>query len=343
MRLASRLRLARCAAVGGLLVLTLAATPAMAEPSPADKETARAAMIQGKELASKEDHAGALKEYQTAHAIMRVPTTAMAVARTHVALGHLIEARDAALEVGRMPVKADETEPFAKARERAGELAKELATRIPSVQINIVGLASATPVEVRIDGVPIAQATLGRQRKINPGKHEIIATCAGRGPARISFDIGEKEQKTVPVSFTDSAGPSTPAATLREPAVSPSQAGRGRRIPTITWVAFGVGGAGLIAGSVTGILSLSKASSVKADCTNNLCPASSRDEADTGRSLATASNIGFGVAAAGAAVGIVAWLIAPRPSPSGAPAARLETTRIMPIVGAQSLGVTGWF
>src|SRR5947207_9657736 len=63
-----------CAAF--VLALSLAvASPALAAPSAADRETARALVVEGKQRRDKGDLPGALESFKAADAIMRVPTT----------------------------------------------------------------------------------------------------------------------------------------------------------------------------------------------------------------------------------------------------------------------------
>ena len=72
---------------------------------------------------------------------------------------------------------------------------------------------------------------------------------------------------------------------------------------------FGVAVLGIAAGATTGIMTLTRAGELEEACTGTTCPrdqASRLDETDT---LATVSNISFGVAAAGAVVGAIGLLL----------------------------------
>src|SRR5262245_1107365 len=74
-----------------------------AEPSAADRETARTLVIDGRKKFGAGDYEGARKAFQAAHEIMGVPTTALDLAKALEKLGKLVEARTVALEVARMP------------------------------------------------------------------------------------------------------------------------------------------------------------------------------------------------------------------------------------------------
>src|SRR5271169_6333782 len=81
----------------------LGTTSARAEPSAADRETARTLMQQGRELRAKGDLKEALKRFQAADEIMHVPSTGLEVAKSQVAIGELVEARDTIAAIRRVP------------------------------------------------------------------------------------------------------------------------------------------------------------------------------------------------------------------------------------------------
>ena len=86
------------------------------------------------------------------------------------------------------------------------------------------------------------------------------------------------------------------------------------RVPA--FVAFGVGGAGLVLGAVMGGLALGQAGGVKADAAT-MCPSHptscTSPDLDARKSSVTTkawvSNVGFGLAVAGAATGAVLWVL----------------------------------
>ncbi len=96
------------------------------------------------------DVKGALKSFQAADTIMRVPTTGFELAKTQAA-GLLVEARDTALRVTRMPVQPGEAAPFAEARSNSQQLSDELAERIPTLKIKVTGAADGEDPLVSVD------------------------------------------------------------------------------------------------------------------------------------------------------------------------------------------------
>jgi hypothetical protein len=181
-------RFAAIAASVIMLALALPA-PALAQPSAADRETARTLMKKGDEKFAAKDFAGALKDYQAAHAVMQVPTTGLAVAKAQIERGLLIEARETLLSVGRIPADPYESAPLVRARDEAAKLAQRLSDRIPSITITVEGPASGA--EVQVDGEAVPPAALGAPRKANPGTHVISATASGYATATANVVIKE--------------------------------------------------------------------------------------------------------------------------------------------------------
>jgi hypothetical protein len=89
------------------------------------------------------------------------------------------------------------------------------------------------------------------------------------------------------------------------------------RVPA--YAMFGVAGVGLVVGAVFGGLALAQAGDVKAMCPPNvLCPMG-RDAKSAAETKAWVSNVGFGVAVVGAAVGVALFITS---SPKAAAAVR---------------------
>jgi hypothetical protein len=107
-------------------------------------------------------------------------------------------------------------------------------------------------------------------------------------------------------------------------------------------VAFGVGGAGVIAGAVTGVLALRKVSDAQKGCTApgpdglRHCPMNNQAPAETARKLTTASTATFIVGGVGLAAGVVLAVLRPG---GGAPA----KAGVVVDVGPGSIGVRGRF
>lgn len=208
--------------LGIFLGFLLLAAPiaAHAEPTAADKETARNLMKEGDAKFAAKDFAGALKAYQAAHAIMQVPTTGLPLAKAQIEKGLWVEARDTLLTVSRFPKEANEQPAFAKAREEATQLSQKLIERIPQIVISIEGAQDPSALSVQVDGATVPSAALGTPRKVNPGAHVVTASGPGYKTATANITLSESESEKVALKMVageQKATPPTPGSTPKNP------------------------------------------------------------------------------------------------------------------------------
>ncbi|MEO8875738.1 MAG: hypothetical protein ABI461_09145, partial [Polyangiaceae bacterium] len=196
--------------------------------------------------------------------------------------------------------------------------------------------------------------------KVNPGHHVITAT-AGSAHAKVEVDVKEKDVKGVVVELPTVAAASLVAVTApQQPppssATAPDEHPK-KKFPVLSIVGFGVGVAGVAVGTVTGLMSLSKTSSLKDQCPNNQCPASVYDDPNfqsdksTASTFGTVSTIAFIVGGAGIVVGIVGLVL-----PAGKASAHATTGQstkpanspwispwVAPAAGGGAAGLSGAF
>lgn len=315
------------------------------EATAGDKETARALMDEGDRKVRAGDYQGALDAYIAADKIMRVPTTGIEVGRVQERLGRLLEARDTWLRVARHPARPDEPEPFTLARNEARALAAKVGTRIPSLRVEVQGVAEDVEVAVRIDGTELPPGTHRHPRKVNPGEKLIQASAAGYRPAGEHVRLQEGQNILVELVLEPlppgSVGHRPEGAAPERPPGSDDADGGG--ISPLVWIGFGIGGAGLAVGAITGALSLAKTSELESEhCVNNACPPAVEGDIEDAELLANISNVGFAVGAVGVVLGIVGIALSgseDAESSSGhSTAAALE-----PAIGPGWVGVTGRF
>jgi hypothetical protein len=322
-------------------VAMLVASTARAEPSAADKETARRLMSDGRSKRDAGDLRGALEAFKAADALMDVPTTSLEVARTEIAMGQLVEAHEKLLAIDRIEAAPNEPKPFAEARVAAQSLANEVEARIPTLKIVIVGAAPDAAFRVSVDGAEVPAASLVAPRAVDPGHHVVTASVPGRGPTTVELDVAERDTKEVSLDLsapTDEPSPAAHPAT--EPA--PESSAPSRRLPMLAWVGFGVGAAGLVTGSVTGLLAISSFNSAKSKgCVGNRCPPASYGELDTANTMATVSTVSFVIAGLGAGLGVASIFLVPSSPPE--PSAGTASVRVRPWIGAGSAGLVGTF
>ena len=328
-----------------LLLATLAfGTVASADPSAADKETARGLMSTGRADRTKGDLQGALKAFAGADAIMRVPTTGFEVAKSQEALGLLVEARDTALQVARLPVMPKEPAPFKAARDAAAALGDELLARIPSLTITLKNVPDGTTAAVTIDDAAVPSETLGEPRKLDPG-HHVVTAKAGSAQAKQEIDLAERDTKSVTLELpAQDAAAASEAATSDEPA-EPQERSTTSKVLVIG--GFGLAGVGLVVGSITGAMSLSKTNGIKSspECAGNVCNPSEDGDLSSARTTATVSTVAFVAAGVGVVAGVIGLFVGRSPAEPAkeSPDAPAAAFRIQPTFGLGSLGLRGQF
>jgi len=313
---------------------------AYADPSLSERETARAAMDDGDARRDKNDLRGALKSYLAADAIMNVPTTGIEVARTQAALGQLLEARETLAKVIRNPAKPGEPPAFANARKAAETLNADIGARIPSVTV-VIQNADPNATQLTFDGEVVPPAAAQAARKVNPGKHVVVAKAGGNERTE-EIIVSERESKTLTIDLSKKTV--APPPVVEEP--EPSSPGSGKSTwKIVMWSGFAVGAVGVGIGSVTGIMAFSKTSDVESQCSGGSCPPRVSSDLDSSLSLGTVSTIAFIIGGAGIGVGVLGLVMSNKADSAEAPPAGSAAlrVRVRPEVGPTWAGLSGTF
>jgi hypothetical protein len=341
-----------------LVLSSLVATSAVLVPSLAradessavDAETALQLFKDGKSLREKGELRASLEKFRAAYALVETPLTALELGRTYVALGQLIEAREALLAVARMPPRKNESTKSIEARGESERLAAELRPRLASVTLRAQPQgASETPVRVTVDGLLVPTPTLGNPRLVNPGKH-LVALEAGSEVVRTEIELREGESRELDLVLpaqaeSPQAPPIVPSPKPSPPPVAapaPARPATHDTARNATMVAgFGTAAVSVAVGSLTGILTLSRAGSLKDACTpDGRCPSTSQSDLDAASTLGTVSSVMFGVAVVGLAVGTATYFLwKPSPSAVASGSRPPEGVRILP----SATGMVGTF
>lgn len=310
-----------------------------AEPTAADRETARSLLLDGREKLRAGDAKGALEAFQAAHAIMGVPTTGLDLARAQAALGDLVGARATALGVAAMAAAPNEPEAFTYARGEARALAEELAARIPSLLIRVTGLPAGTTPEVTVDGIAIPPQALPFPRKTNPGQHTILVGAPGHVTEERTAHLKERENIVVeipmkpaplssaplPVGAGQRAG--APAAAGAGEAQPPAKDDAGRSVPAWAWISAAAGVASLGAAVGFAIDYANVRDTTSRDCPGNACDPRQYDEERVADLEARWNRdaglmIGFGaVGAVAASIAVIGFAFPPGEKANAADAA----------------------
>ena len=325
--------------VGVLLgaALLCTAVPALAaDPSPADIAQARelggqaqAAFEAGKYADSEKLWAAAQNLYPAA------PTLTLGLARTQAKLGRLVLAQESYNKIIREQGQATNLSPaFKDALEAARAEVPAVSSKLGSVVIR-VDSGPATPT-VTLDGQPVSAAGLGLERPVDPGVHAVHAEAPGYKPADTSFQVTSagKAQATL----TLEKGPQ-PIATVNTTRAGPSKLSTKQKLAL---GAFGVGGAAVILGAITGLVAVSKHAKLSDKCPNDTCPASLQSDYDSYKTMGTLSTIGFIVGGVGAGAGALLWFTSSNES-TQAKATDARSVDWHPYVGLGGGGVHGSF
>lgn len=343
--------------IGAALVLgsLLAASLALAQPSAAQKETARSLMAEARELRERGELQAALSRFSAADSIMAVPTTGFEMAATQAELGKLVEARETLRRVLALPQGPEDPEPFNEARAKARALDERLQSRIAALNFMVTGVAASEDLIVTVDGEVVPLAVLGLPFRVNPGRHVVVARAGSR---EAKSDVDALEGRTLKVELPLPVAQSTAAlpgnvqlhearATAPVPARAAPVAPTPPLVPLTTYVAGGIGLAGILVGGITGMMAVSHKNSAAKGCVDGKCPPSTWDDLDSARSMAVASSVGFVVGAVGLAIGTSFFLLhdGPTAAHAVAPKARLSRLSVSPGLGPHSgsLSVSGRF
>lgn len=278
------------------VAISLNATPNASAQVASDTQTAterasaRAAMARGDSAFAAGRMSEAMESYRAADRLMRVPTTAFALGRAHLALGHLVEAQDAWLRAARYPQREAEPESFALARAAAAELAGDLEVRLPSVEVTIAPRAAVA--ELTVDQNVVALAGTIAVVRTDPGVHVLRVTAPGYESAVEKVTVREGERKSVSLMLA------------RKLTVSD--------VPKATWVAVGMAGTALLTGIATGAASAAETSAVLSGCAGNVCDPAVKPRYERAFDLAHVSNVAFATAGAGLLAGLVSLSALPR-------------------------------
>jgi hypothetical protein len=203
--------------------------------------------------------------------------------------------------------KPAQAERMRLAHRRAEALKPRLA------QLGVVvapGVRSLTGLEIKRDGATIDPAQWDRPAPADTGEHVVTATAAGKRAWRTTITI-EADGRVVTVAVDTLED--DPSAALRESATTDhGQRGSTQRVFGV--VAASAGLASIAAGSVLGVVALSRKSESDAghcNASSECDPTGIQLRAD-GRSAATASTIFFLAGGVGLVGGITLFAIAPR-------------------------------
>ena len=271
--------------------------------SDADRATARALAAEGFEALQSGDYGVAEDRFRRADALVHAPTLVVDRGRALLGMKRYVEAQEQFELVLREGVDKASPQSWKKSLEEARALLDEVEPKIAWLTISVPGVSNA---EITVDGQPVPRAALGVRRATDPGTRTIEVKAQGYAPRELTVELSEGSEESLQVELDPL--PEQKKA-VRPPPSRPVEPEPDKRTPRILmYAAFGVGGAGIAVGSVTGILALQKYSDLSKTCTGDRCPPSQQSKIDSYHRVSWTSGVGFGVGLAGAAAGLTLLL-----------------------------------
>jgi hypothetical protein len=327
---------------------SIAAVPAYAQDHSAENiAAARSLGIQGVQLAESGKCAEAIEKLQRAESLYHAPTILGRLGECQVKVGQIVLGTENLNKVVREQLAPNAPQAFRDAQTRAK---RELDAALPRIAHLTVEIEPTdVDASVTVGGATVPKALIGAERPTDPGSHEVVATATGYLPAKTQVSLSEGSRHAIKlklepdpnaVAATPPPAPETQPAPPPAPVTPPPAASSSNN--TLSYVLLGVGGAGLLVGSITGVMAMQKASTLDTACPDKKCSGNDIDKLDSARTVALVSTISFGVGLAAGAVGTV--LLFTGKSDEGPTAAKSTPSfEARGYVGVGSIGVMGQF
>jgi hypothetical protein len=217
----------------------------------------------------------------------------------------------------------------------------KLDARVPRLTVTLAAGASAGA-SVDRDGVALGPASLGAALPVEPGKHVVSVSAAGRATKAFDVTLAEGEHRAVEVAPGDAADAADvlPASTAMGATAAPGDAtaAPSSSLRTVGLITAGAGLAAVAVGSVFGLMAIAKNNDSKSTCdAGNVCDPGGKSLRDQALTDGNASTVAFVIGAAAFATGVVLVLAAPGGHASASQSARLEAA---PSVSPGAAGLT---
>jgi hypothetical protein len=336
-------------AAGTLTCFVAPAAFAQEQPQAENIAAARSLGMQGIKQADAGDCAGAIENLSRAEALYHAPSILGRLGECQVNVGQIVLGTENLNRVVREQLAPNAPKAFRDAQERAKGV---LATALPKIaRLTIrVEPADAKP-QVSVGAVVLPPALIGVERPTDPGTHEVVVSAPGYLEKRSTITLAEGGAQQLALQLDKDPNALAPAAVVAPAPVAAPAAQDADTSPkknnTLAYVALGVGGAGLLVGTITGVVAMSKKSDLQ--CQGKACPSSQEDALDSAQTMATVSTIGFSVGLVGVGVGVVLLLTgnsASKASLAGPQLAKHEPgrgLRVGPWFGSEAAGLQGSF
>lgn len=293
-----------------------ATSPVLAQTTD-DRVAAESLFTSGRELMQAGKYQAACEKFEASRRLEPALGTTLNLANCYEKLGRTASAwaefKSAAAEAQRL----NDASRKATAIERAAALEPKLSR---------LWLQTDDPsISVSRNGVAVDAGVLGNAIPVDPGSHRIEASAPGKVTWTDTVEV-KGEGATVEIRIpplADAEGGSSsapPPADTPPPAMSTESSSTQR---TFAWVSGGVGVAGVVTGTVFGLLASSNWSEAKDSCEDGTFDCDKTE--DTARTQANVATVAFIVGGVGLGLSTVLFLTDGPESPEVA----LEPTRVV--------------
>lgn len=306
------------------------------EDNPADVAAARKLGIEGVKLANSGKCSDAIDPLARAEKLHHAPTILGRLGECQVAVGKIVEGTENLQRVVREKLPAAAPAPFVAAKARAQKILDAAVPKIAHLTITVKA-PKGIEVSVKVDAEVVSDALIGASRPTDPGDHSIEASAPGFLTARRTLTLSEGQSSDVVLTLEpdSNARAATPQSSTQHapPAAESTSSTR----QTLAYISLGVGGAGVVVGTIFGIMAMSKRNDLEKSCAGKVCPLALQSDIDSARFSGTISTVGFVVGGLGIAAGAT-LLLWPQ-------AVQVKTgqTTVQPFVGLAAAGIQGTF
>jgi hypothetical protein len=315
-----------------LMALGISGVAQVAHAAPSARDRQDAAVLTNKARAA----ARALRHGEAVDLLRKAdqldPTSArkLELSKSLVAEGKLVEASQILNGI----INDASLSPRDKwAKDAAKKQLAQFESRIPWLQVHVVGPTGSAKVRVEVDGKEVEADT---EAPVDPGKHAVGVDAEGFESADRNVTVAEGEHKQVTLTLE--------AVAKSAPPKPKESGGGGTKIPAIA--SFVIGAAGIGVGSAFGILAFDETAKARQFCKDNLCPATKDVVSARNTAIANGnvSTVGFVVGGVGLAAGVILLLTVGSSSDASADKAeKKDAFTVRPYVGAGEAGIVGTF
>ena len=293
-------------------------TFAQEQDDPTVVGAARALAVDGVKLAQSDRCNEAIDKLERAEKLHHAPIVLTRLGECYIKLGRLVEGVESLRAVLREPLPSNPSEALTQAYADAESLFEANKPKLASLTVNVEGTAPNAALSLSIDGRSLPSALIGTAHPSDPGDHDIQVSAPGYVTSARKVTLSAGEEQTVTLTMTASAD-SAPRQVAASAAATDAKSASAKALPLTAasrspshlpaYISWGVGAVGLGLGVGFGIAAMNDKSDLDARCPAKACPPSESRLLDTSRKNATISTIGYGVALAGAAAGVVLFLL----------------------------------